>query len=309
MQDAAEDALERQLRWIEANGAGPFKHPTLEQYLARSAAGEAAAGPNSPYLQGAFVAIDARNGAVRAMVGGRSFDDSKFNRATQALRQAGSTFKPIVFADAIRNGRPPSFLLDDSPIEVPQLTGDPWKPKNYDGLFEGKMPMREALLRSRNVATVNLGMELGEASVLDMSARFGITADMIPVPSIHIGSASVRILEIVAAYTVFATLGDRTEPFGIVRVESADGEVIWEPAPRRTNVLTPEEAWLMVDMLKDVVRSPRGTARTSVLARHRFSLVWTFIRIPSPSRMRRGRARNRPCLSAPSVPARPISTN
>jgi penicillin-binding protein 1A len=266
MQDAAERALERQLRWIEANGAGPYKHTTFEQYLARDAAGGETA-PNSPYLQGAFLAIDPRNGAVRVMVGGRSFDDSKFNRITQALRQAGSTFKPIVYSDAIRNGRPPSFVVDDSPIEVPQLTGDAWTPQNYDLLFEGKMTIREALLRSRNVATVNLGMELGEASVVDMARRFGISTRILPVPSIHIGAASVHPLEMIAAYTVFATLGDRTEPFGIVRVESADGEVLWEPTPRRTSVLSPEEAWLMVDILKDVVRSPRGTAISAVRGR------------------------------------------
>jgi penicillin-binding protein 1A len=263
IQSAAERALEKQLRWIEANGAGPYKHLTFEQYLARGAAGEAG-GPNSPYLQGALIAIDPRNGEVRAMVGGRSFDDSKFNRATQALRQAGSTFKPIVVSDAIRNGRPPSFIVDDSPIALPQLSGPPWTPQNYDGKFEGLMTMRESLLRSRNVAHVNLGMELGEASVVDMARRFGITSHLDPFPSIHIGAASVYPMEIVAAFTAFATLGDRTQPFGIRRVESADSTILWEPAAVRTNVLTPEEAWLMVDMLKDVVRSPRGTAAVAV---------------------------------------------
>src|SRR6202035_1777122 len=87
----------------------------------------------SPYLQGCFVALDPRTGAVRALVGGRDFDDSKFNRATQALRQPGSTFKPIVYAAAIQNGRPPSYMVDDSPLEVPQPDGTIWSPQNYDG--------------------------------------------------------------------------------------------------------------------------------------------------------------------------------
>ena len=116
MQSAAERAMEQQLRKIESSDLGPFRHTTYEEYIARSAAGGENAGPNSPYIQGALVSLDPRSGAVRAMVGGRDFDDSKFNRATQALRQPGSTFKPIVYATAIQNGRPPSYMIEDAPL-------------------------------------------------------------------------------------------------------------------------------------------------------------------------------------------------
>jgi len=261
MQAAAERALEQQLRAIEGGKFGKFTHPTFEAYLARSG-DEERGGPNSPYLQGAFVAVDPRSGAVRALVGGRDFGDSKFNRVTQALRQPGSTFKPIVYASAVQNGRPPSSLLEDSPLSLPQADGTEWTPQNYDGKFEGPMPMRRALYLSRNLAAIRLGMELGERTVMAMAQRFGLSTPMPPYPSLHIGSADVYPLEMISAYSTFANLGARTSPQAILRVENARGETLWAPTPVRTQVLSNEEAWLMVDMMKDVVR--RGTAYRAV---------------------------------------------
>src|SRR4051794_27483179 len=161
LQSAAERALENQLRAIESGKFGAFPYKSYESYLASASerAGEQAAA-NSPYLQGSFVAMDPRTGAVRALVGGRDFDDSKFNRATQALRQPGSTFKPIVYADAVQNGRPPTYVVDDSPVSVPQPGGGAWTPQNYDGKFEGPMPMRRGLYQSRNIVAIKVGMEL-----------------------------------------------------------------------------------------------------------------------------------------------------
>ncbi|MFL5583089.1 MAG: penicillin-binding protein 1A [Gemmatimonadaceae bacterium] len=269
MQEAAERALERQIRAIESGRYGDYKHQSYEQYVARTTSGDdERAGANSPYLQGSFVAIDPRNGAVRALVGGRDFDDSKFNRATQALRQPGSTFKPIVYATAIHNGRPPSYVLDDTALSVPQVGGTDWTPQNYDGKYLGRIPLRRSLYESRNVSTIRLGMELGEQSVIDMARLFGLSTPIPPYPSIHIGAADVYPIEMVSAYTTFATLGIRSAPTAIVRVENAKGEVLWEPTPARAQVLSPEEAWLMVDMMKDVVR--RGTAAGSVGGRFRF---------------------------------------
>jgi penicillin-binding protein 1A len=224
-------------------------------------AGEVAAA-TAPYLQGAFVAMDPRTGAVRALVGGRDFDDSKFNRATQALRQPGSTFKPVVYADAVQNGRPPSYIVDDSPVSVPQSGGGSWTPQNYDGRFEGPMPMRRALYQSRNIVAIKVGMELGAQSVIDMARKFGLTTPIPPYPSISIGAADVYPIEMVAAYSAFATLGTRASPTPIVRVENAKGDVLWEPNPVRVPVMSPEEAWIMVSMMKDVVQ--RGTAAGSV---------------------------------------------
>jgi penicillin-binding protein 1A len=264
MQSAAERAIEQQLKAIEAGKYGPFKHVSYEQYLARSAEDDDGAGPNSPYLQGAFVGIDPRTGAVRALVGGRDFDDSKFNRATQALRQPGSTFKPFVYADAIQHGLSPAHVVYDTSITLDQVSGTPWTPQNYDTEFEGPMVMRRALYLSRNLATINLGRDLGEASVVAMAKRFGISSPVLPYPSVHIGSADVYPIEMIAAYSAFATLGTRAAPTAILRVENARGDVLWTPTPVRDQVLSPEEAWLMVDMLKDVVR--RGTAYNAVWA-------------------------------------------
>jgi len=263
LQSAAERALENQLRNIEAGRYGAYKHISYERYAAQASDNDdERVSPNSPYLQGAMIAMDPRSGSVRALVGGRNFDDSKFNRAVQALRQPGSTFKPFVYASGIQNGRPPSYILDDSPLSYTPEGGQTWEPQNYDNKFEGKMPLRRALFESRNLATIRLGMELGETTVIDEAKRFGISTPIPPYPSIHIGAASVYPIEMVAAYSAFATLGMRSTPMAITRVENQKGDVLWEPQPTRVAVMSPEEAWLMVDMLKDVVR--RGTAAGSV---------------------------------------------
>ncbi|HET7565441.1 MAG TPA: penicillin-binding transpeptidase domain-containing protein, partial [Gemmatimonadaceae bacterium] len=261
MQSAAERALENQIEAIEAGKFGKFPHTTYEQYLARSADGDQDA-PSSPYLQGAMVVIDPRSGAVRAMVGGRDFDDNKFNRITQALRQPGSTFKPVLYADAIHNGRPPSYLVADTGISLQQLDGTTWTPQNFDLKYLGLIPLRQAFYESRNLAAINLGIELGPPSVISMARNLGITTPILPVPSIAIGAASVYPLEMVAAYTTFASLGVRSVPFGITRVENAKGDVLWEATPQRYQSLTREEAWLMVNMMEDVIR--KGTGYSAV---------------------------------------------
>ena len=262
IQTAADRALEAQLRAIEGGKYGKWTHTTYEQYQARGAAGEAAEAAESPYLQGAAVVLDPRTGAIRAMIGGRDFDDSKFNRATQALRQPGSTFKPIVYAAAIQAGRTPATLLEDAPLSLPQVDGSVWTPQNYDLKFEGAMSIRRGLAQSRNMIAIRAGMDVGEQAVIDMARRFGLTTPIPPYPSIFIGSADVYPLELVASYSAFATLGSRTAPNGILRVENQAGEVLWEPAAASAQVLAPGEAWLMVDMLKGVVQ--RGTAAGSV---------------------------------------------
>jgi penicillin-binding protein 1A len=270
MQGAAERAMERQIRAIEAGKTyGAFPHQTYEEYLARAASGTAdPSGANSPYLQGAFIALDPRSGAVRALVGGRDFDDSKFDRAIQALRQPGSTFKPIVYSTAIKTGRPPSYFLDDEPIEVPQLDGSLWTPQNYDLQFDGRMTLRRALYTSRNLPAIRLTMELGESSVVEMAREFGLTTRIPPFPSIALGSADVYPLEMISAYTAFANLGWRVAPNPILKVQTLDGRTLYEAKPERVQVMGREEAWIMVDMMKDVVRRGSG----AVIARSGFSI-------------------------------------
>ena len=262
LQTAAERSLERQIRDVEAGKYGAFPHTTYARYMRSSASDPDQENVNSPYLQGAFVAMDPRTGAIRALVGGRDFDDSKFDRAVQAVRQPGSTFKPIVYADAVQNGRPLSYILDDSPLTVDMGSGSLWTPQNFEGDYAGKIPMRRALYQSRNVPTIRLGMELGTASVIDEARKFGLTTPIPAYPSIFIGAAEVYPIELVAAYSAFATLGTRAQPMAITRVEDQNGALLWSPEPTTYPVMTSEEAWLMVSVMKDVVQ--KGTAAGSV---------------------------------------------
>jgi penicillin-binding protein 1A len=267
MQEAAERALQTQLDAIEAGVYSNGKPPgriSYHDYIESAKASGEDHGSYTPYLQGALVAMEAATGYIRVMVGGRDFDDSKFNRATQAIRQPGSTFKPFVYAAAIRAGHPVTEILDDSPLNPPvlQLDSTLWQPKDDDDTTLGMIPLREALYLSRNLATIKLGMQLGEQTVIGEARRFGITTPLRPYPSLHIGANGVIPLEMIAAYTAFATLGTRALPQAILRVEDSHGNILWQPAVRREDVMDPEHTWLMVDVMKDVIR--RGTAYSAV---------------------------------------------
>jgi penicillin-binding protein 1A len=270
IQQAAERALEARLEAIESGADGKFPHQTYRQYMdSRPETADANDRIPTPYLQGLVVTLDAKTGNIRAMVGGRDFDDSKFNRATQALRQPGSTFKPIVYAAALEAGYPLSYVMVDDPlsVEIDPLQ-DPWTPQNYDLEFDGPMTLRRALYLSRNIIAIKLGMEIGPDAVISEATKFGITTRIPPYPSIHIGSADVIPLEMIAAYTAFANLGTRTIPNSILRVEDRTGKIVWQPPVRSVAVMDTAHAWLMTDVLRDVVR--HGTAVGSVGARINF---------------------------------------
>ena len=271
MQIAAERALGEQLTAIEENRQvyGRYPHRTFRQAKEASAEGSASADEaRSPYLQGLLVTLEAKTGAIRAMVGGRDFEDSKFNRATQALRQPGSTFKPFVYSAAIRAGYPLSHIIVDEPFSLEVEGQDLWAPQNYDLKFDGAHTMRWNLFQSRNIPAIKLGMEIGEQAVIAEANRFGLTTPIPAVPSIHIGSADVIPMEMISAYTAFANLGVRVSPSAIERVEDRAGNIVWQPTVRSETVMSPEHAWLMTDALRDVVR--RGSAAGSVGARIRF---------------------------------------
>jgi len=262
IQQAAERALEAQLEAIEANAYGPYSHRSFAQYLA-AANGPPEGRTTSPYLQGAMVAMDVETGAVRAMVGGRDFDDSKFNRATQALRQAGSTFKPFVYGAAIRAGHSPNEVFEDAPISLPQPDGTVWEPGNFEsGQYRGPTTLRTALAQSVNLVTIRLGLEIGAEAVAGEARRYGFSSPIPAVPAMFIGSADVIPLEMVSAYTAFASLGVRASPIAILRVEDPEGNVLWRPSPRRERVMAPDQAFVLNDMLREVVRS--GTASGAI---------------------------------------------
>jgi penicillin-binding protein 1A len=264
VQQAAERALAKQLDEIERNKAryGKYPRPTYVDYLEKKA-DDAEAPTQSPYLQGVAIVLEAKTGKILAMVGGRDFNDSKFNRAIQALRQAGSTFKPIVYTAALRAGHPWSEIVEDSPLSVEMLPGEPpWEPQNYDNRFAGPMSLKEAFYESRNIPAIRVGLTIGAPAVVGEAARFGITTPVPPYPSIYIGAASVQPLEMISAFGAFATMGTHTTAYGIDRVEDRNGTVLWAPKPRSDVVMDSALAWLMLDGLRNVVR--RGTAATAV---------------------------------------------
>ena len=260
MQQAAERALEDQLRKIEKIPG--FRHETYKAYTDAHAGDDTGNHPQTPYLQGLVLTLDAHTGAIRVMIGGRDFGDSKFNRTVQALRQPGSTFKPFVYSAAIRAGYPLSHVVVDEPFTLDVPGQDPWTPQNYDLQFKGPHDLRWNLKESRNIPAIKLGMEIGEDAVIAEARRFGISTPISAVPAINIGAADVLPIEMISAYTAFATLGTRVAPSAILRVEDRKGNIVWQPTPRSEEVMSTQQAWLMTSVLRDVVL--HGTAAGTV---------------------------------------------
>src|SRR6266536_4265882 len=264
MQEAAEQSLQSQLDEIESGvySNGKFEGTPYREYLEQGRATPDEQNPYAPYLQGALLALDAKTGNILAMVGGRDFVDSKWNHVTQSRRPPGSTFKPFVYSAAIRAGHPVTEMLDDTPLNPPviQLDSSLWQPKDYDDTTLGLVPMRQSLYLSRNLSTIKLGMALGEQTVIGEARRYGITTPLPPYPSIHIGAREAKPIELIAAYTAFANNGTRVEPIGIQRIEDRQGNILYQSTVKREEVLDPEHNWLMLDMMRDVMRCQPGTA-------------------------------------------------
>ncbi len=192
------------------------------------------------------------------MVGGRNYAESPFNRAVNALRQPGSSFKPIVYGAAIADSIPATAVLGDTALSILLPDGTIYSPGNYDGTFLGPITMREALAKSRNSVAVELGQRVGIDSVIALARRLGIDTPIDAVPSTAIGASAVRPLDLVAAYTGFANLGAAVGPRLVVRVEDRQGRTVWEPEPAASVLaLDPEAAFIVRDMMRDAV--DRGT--------------------------------------------------
>lgn len=261
MQAAAQISMEHGWQRIEAWPG--YGHPTYQETIDSEVEVEDMGG-QTPYVQGMFMAVDPASGQVRAMIGGRDFAHSKFNRATQAMRQAGSAFKPFVYSAALESGIPASHVLVDNAVVIDQPDGTIWRPKNYGEEFRGPITIREGLRSSVNMIAIKLGRQVGMESVAQMARRLGIRTEIERFPSTAIGAAEVIPIQMAEAYSAFATLGTRVRPFPIVKVEDAEGNVLWEPRPERTRVLDPLVARLSVSLLEDVVA--RGTGYTGIRA-------------------------------------------
>jgi len=212
-----------------------------------------------PEVQGALVALDSATGAVKAMVGGYDFDQSKFNRATQAFRQTGSAFKPFVFTLAIDQGMNPNDTIEDSPVSFPSRQGQ-WSPQNYDRKFEGTITLRRAMAQSRNIPAVKLLDRFGIDKEIEYVKRFGVTSpNLAPYLPMALGSAEVTLLEMTSAYSVFPNDGVRLLPRLIQRVTDYSGAVKEENLVEVREVIPQSTARAMVDLLRSVVEV--GTAQ------------------------------------------------
>ncbi len=221
----------------------------------------------APMVQGALLSMEFKTGKVRAMMGGKEFTDSTFNRAIQAHRQPGSAFKPIIYAAAIERGYGPNSILIDEPLSLPGgRRGELWSPQNYDHSFSGPIPLSTALARSRNIPAVRMMMALGVPAILKMAKTLGISSPIYPNYASALGASEVTLLELTRAYSVFPNRGYLVEPVFIDRIEDRDGRVLFEAKPRRYMVIKQESADIMTNLLLGVVQ--RGTAtRVRVLER------------------------------------------
>src|SRR5712692_1105407 len=210
-----------------------------------------------PAAQAALVAIDNSTGEIKAMVGGYSFDESKFNRATQAVRQVGSSFKVYVYSDAVENGATPFDTVVDAPFTTIS-GGQVYTPRNYDERFEGTITLRRALAGSRNVPAVKIAQRVGIDTIVEMARRFGITTPLPAYLPLALGAADMKLIEHTSAFTVFPNDGIRIDPHMIRRVTSYDGALLEEAHPEVHDVLTPDTARTMVAMLEEVVQFGTG---------------------------------------------------
>ncbi len=250
-QRAVSDALPR-------GAVAPFALQTLGEEGGRKLA--KATLEQEPEVEGALLAMDVRSGAVRAMVGGYDFERSKFNRATQAMRQVGSAFKPIVYAAAIETaGYTPATIIVDAPISFPNpWSKTVWTPHNYDRRFLGPIPLRRALEGSRNIPAIKTLQAVGVETGIRYARKLGLTGELPPYLPIAIGAGEASLQEMVAAFASFANQGLRMQPMLVTRVTDRDGNVLEESRPQASDAIRADTAYILTSLLRGVVE--RGTA-------------------------------------------------
>lgn len=226
----------------------------LEEFEARGGKGK-----GRDQVQGALVALDPQSGYILAMVGGRDFSASQFNRATQARRQAGSAFKPIVYAAALDKGFTPATIIVDEPFSYIDVPGkEPWEPQNFDREFWGPITFRKALTFSRNVVTVKIAQSIGLDYLIEYAKNLGIKSKLEPNLSLALGSANVTLLELTNAFGVFAAQGYRAEPFLITRIVDNDGNILEELEPSAVEIISPQIAYLITSLMQSVIQEGTG---------------------------------------------------
>jgi penicillin-binding protein 1A len=212
-----------------------------------------------PLVEGAVLAIENRTGQIKAMVGGYSFERSKFNRAVQAMRQVGSAFKPFVYTAAIDRGYTPASIIVDEPVSYNPGPNQPaYEPLNYDRTFEGAITLRRALEQSRNIPAIKMMDQLGPQEVVSYARRLGLQSPIPPYLPVAIGAAEATLLEMTSAYTVYPNQGVRMKPLDILKVTDREGHVLEENRPEARDAIRADTAFVMSALLRGVVQ--RGTA-------------------------------------------------
>jgi penicillin-binding protein 1A len=241
MQRTAQNELEKGLRAIEKRQ----KYPK-----------------SKPPLQGALICMDIHNGHIKAMVGGRNFSKSRFNRAIQAIRQPGSAFKPIIYCTALDSGFSAASIIIDSPVVMENQENDfVWKPHNYEKKYYGPTTLRRALALSRNLVSIKLLQSIGVDSVIDYARRLGITSPIEKNLSIALGSSGVTLIELIRAYTVFANGGYLIDPINVIKIENQSKETIpFQSGKEKKQVIDAETSYCMTHMLQAVIQ--QGTAKS-----------------------------------------------
>jgi len=251
LQNAATSALLEETAAVESQP--DYAHPKY------SPGSRSSPTRTTDYLQGMVVALDPASGDVRALVGGRDYGDSQFDRAVDGMRQPGSSFKPIVYAAAIADSITPNTIFSDTALSILLPNGTVYRPEDSDGQYLGPLTLRDALARSRNVIAVQLGMRLGMDSIAGLARRMGLSSKIAPYPSSAIGASVVQPLDLIAAYTTFANLGTPVEPRFIYRIEDRNRKVVLSREVRALEpALDPRVTYVVRDMMRDVVE--RGTA-------------------------------------------------
>lgn len=219
----------------------------------------------TPVVEGGLIALDPGTGAIRALVGGYDFTRSEYNRAIQAHRQPGSAFKPLIYATAMSQGMSPATQILDAPVVYEQEEDDKiWKPENYGRKFHGMVSLRDALAHSHNLATVRLLDKVGIRNVIDFSRMLGVTSPLPGDLSLGLGSSSVGLMELTSVYGVFLNKGSRAEPFAIKVAKDSAGKVLETMEPNVREVISKETAYLITNMMEDVVQKGTGAAAKSL---------------------------------------------
>ncbi len=219
----------------------------------------------SPLVDGAVLAIDNRTGQIEAMVGGSSFARSKFNRATQAYRQMGSGFKPIVYTAAIDRGFTPTTILLDAPVSYPAGRGQPpYSPRDYDGKYEGAITLRHALEQSRNIPAVRTMEQIGPKHVVEYARLFGFQEPMEPYLSLALGSAEASLVEVTAAYSVFPNQGVLMKPYQILKIVDRQGNLLEENRPQPREAIRADTAYVMTNLMRGVILRGTGAAAAAL---------------------------------------------